>query len=210
RLIGWATMRQLRVKSELCVKRDFIDQLCSSDYNFVNEDRNSYQPGWTNVSSTNPISSFIIKAFQYQSNETLDTYFYEGNHGIYGKGGYVYEFRGNLFSLQTNLSQLHQNQWIDNRTRAIILQLTLYNPNVQLFTSITFLTEFLSSSGVYPSVLFQPINFQIFSSTFQLISAISYLLLILYFMFVELRLMFNLQLKYFLRFWSFIEIGIIV
>ncbi|CAF1667400.1 unnamed protein product, partial [Adineta ricciae] len=42
RLIGWATMRQLRVKSELCVKRDFIDQLCSSDYNFVNEDRNSY------------------------------------------------------------------------------------------------------------------------------------------------------------------------
>ena len=160
RLIGWAIMRQLRVKSELCVKTDFIDSSCLPDYNLLNEDKLSYQPGWTNVTATNQISSFVKKSFVYQSNESMDTYIYRGNHGTYGKGGYVYEFRGSLSSLQTNLSQLHENQWIDNRTRAVIIQLTLYNPNVQLFTSVTFLAEFLSSSGVYPSSRFEPISFQ--------------------------------------------------
>ena len=89
----------------------------------------------------------------------LDTYIYVGDHGSYGGGGYVYEFRGRLSDLQSNLSQLHQLEWIDSQTRAVIIQLTLYNPNVQLFTSLTFLAEFLSSSGVYPTSRFEPMNF---------------------------------------------------
>ncbi|CAF4334284.1 unnamed protein product, partial [Adineta steineri] len=69
------------------------------------------------------------------------------------------EFRGRLVDLQSNLSTLHQLGWIDDKTRAVIIQLTLYNPNVQLFTSVTFLAEFLSSSGVYPTAHFEPFNF---------------------------------------------------
>ncbi|CAF4334995.1 unnamed protein product, partial [Adineta steineri] len=70
-----------------------------------------------------------------------------------------YEFRGRLSDIKSNLSLLHQLQWIDSKTRAVIIQLTLYNPNVALFTSVTFLLEFLSASGVYPSARFEPLNF---------------------------------------------------
>ena len=79
---------------------------------------------------------------------------------LYGSGGYVYEFRGRLIDLQSNLSQLHELEWIDSQTRAVIIQFNLYNPNVELFTSITLLTEFLSTSGLYPQSHFEPFSFQ--------------------------------------------------
>jgi len=41
----------------------------------------------------------------------------------------------------------------------VIIQLTLYNPNVQLFTSLTFLAEILSTGGVHATARFEPFNF---------------------------------------------------
>ena len=65
----------------------------------------------------------------------------EGVHGRYSVsyGGYLYELCGRLKDLQSNLSILHENQWIDVSTRAILIQMNLYNLNVQLFSSILFL-----------------------------------------------------------------------
>ena len=79
---------------------------------------------------------------------------------MYSGNGYVYEFRGRLTDLQTNLSQLHQMQWIDGQTRAVIIQFTLYNPNAQLFTFVTLLTEFLSSGSIDPQSRFEPVTFE--------------------------------------------------
>jgi len=104
-------------------------------------------------------SSSIVKAFTYSTSDELDTYITTGEFGIYNGGGYAYEFIGPLIDLQSNLSELHQLGWIDDKTRAIFIQLTLYNPNVQLFTSVTLLVEFLSTGGVYPTSRFEPVNF---------------------------------------------------
>ena len=151
-------MRQLRIKSEQCHVHQQIISECEYDYSLSNEDKHSYQPGWSNETQQN-YSLSIRQSFEYQSSDQLDTYVYVGDHGSYDGGGYVYEFRGRLSSLQSNLSSLHQLGWIDRQTRAVLIQLTLYNPNVQLFTSVTFLAEFLSTSGVYPTSRFEPINF---------------------------------------------------
>ncbi|CAF1415456.1 unnamed protein product [Adineta steineri] len=177
RFIGWATMRQLRVKSQLCFANNEIILTCQYDYSLSSEDKHSYQPGWLNETK-DTYSSSISESFQYKSSKDLDTYTYVGDYGVYEGGGYVYEFRGRLVDLQSNVSQLHQLGWIDDKTRAVIIQLTLYNPNVQLFTSVTFLAEFLSSSGVYPTARFEPFNFYAFTSKFQLIVMIFYMLMI--------------------------------
>ncbi|UJR11342.1 hypothetical protein I4U23_015523 [Adineta vaga] len=185
RLIGWATMRQLRVKSKTCQTRNPIFSMCQGDYNLLNNDEDSYAPGWKNE-TLQIYSSFIQQAFTYQSADTLDTYIRAGDHSTYSGGGYVYEFRGRISDLRSNLSQLHQLGWIDNQTRAVMIQLTLYNPNVQLFTAVTLLAEFISSSGIFTSVRFEPISFY------------------------EIRLLYELKWKYFQRFWSYVEVGIIV
>jgi hypothetical protein len=151
-------MRQLRVKSELCSVQNIISN-CRYDYNLLNEDKRSFQPGWWINETVQIYSSAIQQAFQYKSTDQLDTYVIIGDHGSYSGGGYVYEYRGLLSDIRSNLSELHQLEWINNRTSAIIIQSSLYNPNVQLFTSVTFLTEFLSTGGIYPHILIEPMNF---------------------------------------------------
>ncbi len=158
RLIGWATIRQLRVKSNLCSDQRIIS-ICENSYDSSNEETQSFQPGWTNETIGEEYSSSIINAFTYSTSDELGTYAYAGQHGTYEGGGYVYEFRGPLSYMRTNLSLLNQLEWIDEHTRAVIIQLTLYNPNVQLLTSATLLAEFLSTGGVFPSSSFQPIHF---------------------------------------------------
>jgi polycystin 1L2 len=172
-------MRQLRIKSglfsilpslklflsydhlESCGKHSSVQRLsptCEKDYSLFNEEQRSFPPGWRNQSTN--YSSSIHNAFRYRSGKELDTYVYISDHQTYGSGGYVYEFRGRLSELQSNLSQLHQLGWIDEKTRAVIIQCTLYNPNAQLFTSVTLLAELLSTGGIIPTARFEPLSFQ--------------------------------------------------
>ncbi|CAF1131097.1 unnamed protein product [Adineta steineri] len=209
RLIGWATIRQLRVKSESCSDQRVI-LICEDSYSFSNEETELFQPGWTNQTIEDEIySSSVIKAFNYTTSDELDTYSYIGEFGTYRGGGYVYEFRGRLSDMKTNLSKLHQLDWIDEKTRAVFIQLTLYNPNVQLLIAVTLLAEFLPTGGVYTTARFEPINFYTFTSILQLVCTILYIFFIIYFIIIEIRLLFELRLKYFYQFWSIIQLGII-
>jgi polycystin 1L2 len=159
RLIGWATMRQLRVKPSVCDDRRLFS-MCLPDYSRSNEDTStSYQPGWTNETTSGSYSRSIQRAFQYWTSDELDSYLYLGNHANYRGGGYVYEFRGSSVDLRSNLSMLRHLEWINNRTRAILVDLTLYNPNAQLFTSVTLIVEILATGGFYPSARFEPVQF---------------------------------------------------
>ncbi|CAF1642081.1 unnamed protein product, partial [Adineta ricciae] len=209
RLIGWATMRQLRVKPSTCSDQRIM-KICEKDYNFFNEDEESYSPGWTNQTLDETYSLSINNSFQYRTSNELNTYVFVGEHGTYNGGGYVYEFRGQLKDLQSNITTLHKLQWIDKKTRAILIQITLYNPNVQLLTSITFLCEFLITGEIISTSYFQPLNFFTFTSIFQLICTIIYMSFIIYFMFIQIRVFLRLKWKYFQQFWSLIELGIIV
>ncbi|CAF4146964.1 unnamed protein product, partial [Adineta steineri] len=184
RFIGWATIRQLRIKSELCPDQRVIS-ICEGRYNFFNEETKLFQPGWTTNATTEEFSSSVIKAFNYSTSDELDTYTYIGEFGTYRGGGYVYEFRGRLSDMKTNLSTLHQIDWIDEKTRAVFIQLTLYNPSVQLLTAVTLLAEFLPTGGVYTTARFEPINFYTFTSILQLVCTIFYIFFIIYFITIE-------------------------
>lgn len=157
RLLGWATMRQLRVKPKSCDNQRIVSR-CIGDYNWFSEEQRSYKPGWSNETNTT-YSSSIQNAFQFRSSNQLDTYLILGQQATYFGGGYVYEFRGRLAEIRSNLSLLHQLGWINNHSRAVIIQLTLYNPNVQLMTAVTLLLEISPSGGVSPSSRFEPITF---------------------------------------------------
>ncbi|CAF1140752.1 unnamed protein product [Adineta steineri] len=217
RIIGWATMRQLRLKLDAYCKipvitRPFISS-CKGKYSIFNEDAYSYAPGW--VSSTNVSYPTSIKnAFIYRTSAELDSYIYVGDHGTYGSGGYVYEFRGNLNELQENLTLLRQLSWLDEKSRAVMIQLNLYNPNVNFFTSVTLLTEIMETGEVFPSAYIEPMQmyteFNDFSSIFYLIIASIYILFIIYFTICECYSIYKLKKKYFRQIRSYIEWGIII
>ncbi|CAF4044663.1 unnamed protein product, partial [Rotaria sp. Silwood2] len=220
RILGWATMRQLRVKPDSCTpvaSFQNISSSCEAAYSFQNEEQRSFNPGWTSIYNSTighsgNYSLSIIKAFLYNKSQSLDTYPYVGEHATYHGGGYVYEFRGKMHEMLANISLLQKLSWIDMQTRAVIIQMSLYNPNVNLFISVTILAEFLPTGGIYPSARVEPISLlndlQGFA-LFKLICAILYMIFIIYYMQREARSLFNHRMQYFRDFWSYPEIGII-
>lgn len=136
---------------------------CEADYSIFNEEQQSYNPGWSSVYNStvgrwNNCSTSIQNAFMYNASSQLDTYSYTGDHATYGGGGYVYEFRGTMNEMLGNVSLLQNLSWIDIQTRAVIIQMSLYNPNINLFIFVTILAEFLPSGGVYPSARIEPLS----------------------------------------------------
>ncbi|CAF1084827.1 unnamed protein product [Adineta steineri] len=220
RLVGWATMRQLRIKPDTCKVKSTIKSLipiCYDDYSASIEDKRSFLPGWiTNTTIGNyssPIgnySSTVNQAYIYKTSEQLDTYVYVGELATYRSGGYVYEFRGALSELRNDLFQLHELGWIDVQTRAILIQLNLYNPVEPLLTSVTIVFELLSSSGGVPSAQFQPLNLYIFKTVFQIVCICIYFIFIIYLMISHIITLIRNKKLYFRQVWSYIELGIIV
>jgi Polycystin cation channel len=157
RLIGWPIIRQIRIRSKSCSDQR-IQSICEDDYHYSIEENRSYQQKWTNQTMSSANSS-VDRAFQYRSSKDLDSYVYLGQYGSYSGGGYVFECRGSFVELEKHFMELHQSEWINQQTRAVIIQLNLYNPNVQLFTSIFLVLEFLSTGTVHPHIRIDPINF---------------------------------------------------
>ena len=222
-------MRQLRVKPRSVFDDQRLFPSCLPDYSRSSEDTsNSYRPGWMlNGTTDESYSRSIQRAFQYQTSDQLDSYLYLGNHANYRGGGYVYGFRGSLADLRSNVSMLRHLEWINNRTRAILIDLTLYNPNAELFTSVTLIVEILSTGGFHPSARFKPLQFygtrSLFSSSplrsfsclgftslMQLICTILYALFVIPLLIREIRSFHRLRSRYFRQFWSLIELGMIV
>ena len=136
---------------------------CEDGYSIFNEDRRSFNPGWSSlynstVGSWSNYSSSIKNAFLYNQSQNLDTYTYVGEHATYGAGGYVYAFRGKMSEMLANISTLKELSWMDVQTRGVIIQMSLYNPNVNLFIFVTLLAEFLPTGGVYTSARVEPIS----------------------------------------------------
>ncbi|CAM4981739.1 unnamed protein product, partial [Rotaria socialis] len=213
RLIGWATMRQLRIKPDSCKIAKAVQNLfahCYDDYSFFNEEKQSFQPGWTNNQTSSSFNSAINQAFTYQTGDELNSSIYVGKHQTYNSGGYAYEFRGRLSDLQSNLSELYQLQWIDRQTRAVLIQLSLYNPNSQFFISCNLLVEFLSSGWIEPQSRFDPISFQTFTSLFQLICSIFYMIFIIAMMIEGIQSFMKMKFAHFRNLRSLIDLGIII
>ena len=227
RLLGWITMRQVRVKTHPCSPMRSLHFICQYDYSSRTEQTNSFDPGWINQTQASSSDSMFSQAFQYKSKDVLDTYPISGRFGRYGDGGYVYEFRGRLADIRMNLTKLHEYQWIDDQTRAVIIQLSLYNPNAQLFTSIILLTEFLSTGGIVTQSTIEPIQFYgqcafsfsidewsfiyvifvlAFTSLSQLICLVVYTLFIVYLMMKQVQL----KWQAFTQFWSLLDFGVII
>lgn len=213
RFLGWPVMRQIRVinDSGCPIANDFqsIIDRCVGDFHISNEDRRSFEPGWTSIRTNLSVSSSIRNAFIYRTEDQIDSFRFQSDRNIYPSGGYVYEFRGRFNELRGNLTLLHRYSWIDRFTRAVFLQFSLYNPNAQMFTSVICLVEFLASGAVIVQIRVDPFTFNLhtkgFSSLFHLIVSIIYLILILYLTFSQIPLIVNERWLYFRKIWTYFD-----
>jgi polycystin 1L2 len=122
--------------------------------------------------------------------------------------------RGKLSYIQGNLSLLKEMNWVDRQTRAVLIEFSAYNPNINLVMVSTILVEFLSSGSLLTMAKFDPLN--LFGESGALVSykTISKLILvtfIAYFLVVEIIKISNMNLKeYMSDFMTYIDCSIII
>ena len=66
----------------------------------------------------------------------------EGTYGTYGEGSYIESWDIDQTYALSRSTFLTFNDWLDMRSRALIVESSLYNPNVALFTRLQVLFEF--------------------------------------------------------------------
>jgi hypothetical protein len=122
--------------------------------------------------------------------------------------------RGKLSFIQGNLTLLKEMNWIDRQTRAVFVEFSVYNPNINLIMVSTILVEFLPSGTLFTSARFDPLNLfgesgqTIFS--FKILCEIVFMGFIVYFLIIEVKNFLNKGLKsYWSEFWSYLEWSII-
>ncbi|KAL6079690.1 Calcium ion binding [Balamuthia mandrillaris] len=140
-------LRQFRVEPGTCdlATSDYealaVNGECYGEYSEENEFTGTYGPGgegWT-YSEPSDRESFISK---------LEELFPE-------RGGYEVTLdTRDANATFTKLTELYENNWIDEMTRAVVIEFTVYNPNINLFSVVRIMWDMPRGGIVYPSSQF--------------------------------------------------------
>jgi len=129
------------VVSGVCeVVREFagIAQPCHGKYGLSDEDVGNYSVGWR------PLDSNVsLPEYTYRTSDELDSYPFWGSHAVYSGGGYVVEMRGTVREMAANVRRLEADRWIDHQTRAVFIELTVYNAQVRVYSVLLKLLFFV-------------------------------------------------------------------
>ncbi|XP_045910422.1 polycystic kidney disease protein 1-like 2 [Micropterus dolomieu] len=215
KLVGDARLRQLRVQKNSCQIAGSMLQFvpdCHAPYSWEVEDMGSYEPGW-NHSVRDNISTSTSSPWKYQTQAQLRAYPVWGEMVLYRGGGFVSELGPDLQNASNTLEYLFRNKWLDTYTRAIFIEFTVYNANVNLFCIVTLLLETTAVGAFqFHSELH---SVRLYTSTgdlysFVVAAEVIYLLFILYYMFLQGKLMKQQRWAYFRSKWNLLELTVIL
>ncbi|XP_019954244.2 polycystin-1-like protein 2 isoform X2 [Paralichthys olivaceus] len=215
KLVGNARLRQVRVKSNSChVARSMQPSVleCHSPYSWELEDMGSYGPGWRSPAGENT-SVTLQSPWTYQSQRKLRALPIWGSVVLYRGGGFVVDLGPDLTNSSRSLQYLYDSTWFDVHTQAIFVEFTVYNANVNLFCIVTLMLETAATGALQFRSELQSVR--LYQSTgglhiFVMASEAIYFLFIIYYMFVQGKLMKQQKWMYFKSKWNLLELAIII
>uniref|UniRef100_A0AAY4BII6 Polycystic kidney disease 1 like 2a n=1 Tax=Denticeps clupeoides TaxID=299321 RepID=A0AAY4BII6_9TELE len=214
RLVGNARLRQIRVNKDSChVTHSMHPSIpeCHAPYSWEAEDMGSYGTRWNSTSNRN--TSQTISPWQYQTQHKVRASPIWGSITLYRGGGFVVDMGPERQNATRMLQYIFNNDWLDVYTRAIFLELTVYNANVNLFCIITLMFE-SSAVGAFQYNT-QLHSVRLYQSTggfhiFVMFSEVTFLLFVCYYMFMQGKLMKQLKWAYFKSKWNLLELAMII
>lgn len=210
KILGLPRLRQLRVKKNSCTVhklfKSSIDS-CYDAYSYFSEDQTPfglYETDQTNMNDT---------AFFYQSSSKVDAPIISGTISTYGGGGYVKNLATTNEDSLAILKALEAAAWIDRGTRAVFLDLTVYNANINLFCQIRLITEFPATGGAITSYLFRSVKLIRYVTSmdyFVLACEIMFIMFIIYYSIEEALEIKIHKLSYFKEGWNVLDVVILI
>ena len=182
---------------------------CREDYSIVSEETQSFEIGWGNVTTNPNASTPLENAYRYSSALKLNGLPVWGELQMYAGGGYVAELDSDPAVTSQLLADLRQNDWLDLYTRAVFVEYTIYNPSMNLFGYMNGMIEFPASGAAMPRPRLT--TFQVYSivggvSAVILAFSILFVIVIVYFIVVEILRFRKMGKAYFKNPWCLLEV----
>ncbi|KAL6738664.1 hypothetical protein Aduo_012188 [Ancylostoma duodenale] len=125
-------------------------RLISGSTTISNEDRHpQYARGWqpyVEVPGVDPPTEY-----KYKTADEHQSIAVEGRLHSYGGGGYSVLLKGTPLQIQDTLKQLQRENWIDKNTRVILVELSMYNAQVNYFAVVELVIEIPAEGYLLPS-----------------------------------------------------------
>ncbi|XP_053556626.1 polycystic kidney disease protein 1-like 2 [Bombina bombina] len=214
KLVGSARFRQVRVKRDSCsvarVMQEVI-QDCRAPYSLDTEDTSHYDEQWNRSVVTNTTEA--DSAWHYQSQARLRGHPTWGKLATYKGGGYVVHLGNDRASAYRVLQKLFNNTWLDKYTRAVFVEFTIYNANVNLFCIVRLMFETNALGAFYTRANLQSIRLYPFTDglhIFVIAAEVLYFLLVIYYMVVQGKIMKTQKWQYFKSKWNLLEMALIL
>ena len=122
-----------------------------------NEERGDFCIRWKSppCNELEEVDNFTSAAWKYTPSSKVLGVPQWGLRHMYSGGGYIANLDVNRDASKIIMQELWRARWIDDQTRALFMEYTIYNANVNLFSVITLLLEYGETSGMLPYVRIQ-------------------------------------------------------
>ncbi|BFZ02727.1 hypothetical protein BsWGS_05766 [Bradybaena similaris] len=235
--IGPTRFRQHRARDGTCSLHAVMSNLgvrCSAPWSSVDRDWTDYGTNWTHhgtkwttssqEQATNqtqaPSNAAVVddmhgalqnisSAWLYRTWEDIGGLPITGNLGVYPPGGYVFDVVGSRDDSVSMLKDLQSSNWVDNRTRVVLIELTLYSPNVNLFAKVTAVFEFPQAHVVMGYLHIHSFRLFAYLGNHPILRMVGdYLVYAVTLLFVirEVCKICHERMQYFKKFWNIIEL----
>ncbi|PVD38502.1 hypothetical protein C0Q70_01117 [Pomacea canaliculata] len=145
--VGPVRVRQLRMPVR--ENRGNYPQLINSrhyvpPYKWEEEERGRFCVGWKSLTcSYDDLETRLSRvAWTYQTLSDVSVLPVWGEYSTYSSGGYIMDFSVNWDVVSDTLEELQDGAWLDNQTRAVFVEFSLYNPDSNLFAYMRLVAEF--------------------------------------------------------------------
>ncbi|KAM4590857.1 polycystin-2-like protein 1 isoform 1-T1 [Odontesthes bonariensis] len=202
-LLGVPRLRQIKIKNNSCkVHKDFRDEItgCFDVYNEKKEDDLNF--GLINGS-----------AWTYHTEKEIKGSSYWGLLTTYSGAGYYQDLSRTKEESADMLMELVDNLWLDRGTRAVFVDFSTYNANINMFCVIRLVVEFPATGGAIPSYQIRTVRLIRYITTwdyFILGCELVFCVFILYYIVEEILELRIHKLSYFNSIWNILDIVVIL
>ncbi|XP_035672187.1 polycystic kidney disease protein 1-like 2 [Branchiostoma floridae] len=216
-VVGNVRLRQLRTKTnDSCgIPRSFAGILddCDKSYDLWSADDVSHDVGWRALTEdqNGTETPTELQPWQYNFASLSVASPLYGLFSAYYDGGYIADLPGDMDADLATVETLEQLGWIDDNTRAVIIEMIVYNPNANLFSTVELMTEFSTIGKAFPKTQVTTVRLYQYVTDWGYVMIafqIAFILVTLVFCFRELKNIFNLQKEYFKMFWKVVELTV--
>ena len=194
----------------------FVDQCsgptakykCNVDLGYGGEEKGRFDVGWVPPANVSAPVKGILRAYNYEDSGTFSRWYW-GEYNSYYGGGYAINTGDTYMEASTLLAALEAGNWMDMYTRALVLEINLYNANANLFSMLSILIEFPENGGAYLRNNIQSVALYRYAGVWGLFSLIAEIICCIFIIFLTVRAVIGLAKKkmvYFAELWNKLEL----